>query len=260
MFPRFNVLGVGVHAACLRQTLTFLMNATSEKEKGYVCTAGVEALVRAHDDSSFRNILNQSLLTVADDCRVATVGRLSGHTCLTPVDTNELMLQLCRRSSAHALRHFFIGSAQDLSENVKTRLQATCPDLRVVGTAAVSDAFSAADEATLVQHIRSSRPDIIWVSLQPVDEERFMARCLPQLGKGVMIGVGSAFERLTSVSANSARAYRKVAGSPSLLRRHLFIPIKFTMLVLAQIFHLRRYDLPSRSQSLPPSYSLPRAA
>lgn len=83
-----------------------------------------------------------------------------------------------------------------------------------------------------------------------------MARCMSQLEHGVMIGVGSAFAGLAELKASLGRT----ASFRSLLRRHLLIPFRFTLLVLAQLAGLRHYDLPSRTQPLQSGYSLPRAA
>lgn len=259
MFPRFNVLGIGVHAVCFRQASTFLLNAASEKQKGYVCAAGVPEIMRAQEDPALRTILNNSILTMADNCAVASVGRMTGYPCMTPIDTPQLVQQLCRLSIPHGFKHFFLGAAEGVAEKVGAKLREKCTNLLVAGTYSIStDSLTDRDEAALLSQLRAFQPDFIWVGLESPGQEQLIARCRANLDRGIILGVGqSTFEVLSGErslgSDNPAVASRQ-------LWKSLIAYSRFVIFIAAQFLGLKRYSLPGSSSPVQPSYSLPRAA
>ena len=64
--PRFNVLGVGVHALQLAAACDLVRESAFARNPGYVCFCDVNSVSAARRDPRHRQILNRSLLTTPD--------------------------------------------------------------------------------------------------------------------------------------------------------------------------------------------------
>src|ERR1700739_4409499 len=76
---RANVLGVGVHAIDMQQTLDIIDCVLREETKAYVCVTGVHGVMQAQEDAGFASILKNALLVIPDGMPTVWVGRCQGH-------------------------------------------------------------------------------------------------------------------------------------------------------------------------------------
>jgi N-acetylglucosaminyldiphosphoundecaprenol N-acetyl-beta-D-mannosaminyltransferase len=69
------------------------------------------------------------------------------------------------------------------------------PGLEVVGTHTPPfRPLTPEEDAAVIEQIRRLRPDLIWVGLSTPKQERWMADHVGRLDKGLMCGVGAAFD------------------------------------------------------------------
>jgi N-acetylglucosaminyldiphosphoundecaprenol N-acetyl-beta-D-mannosaminyltransferase len=259
-FPIVNVLGVGVHAINMQQTVAYLLDAVARRKKGYVCVTGVHGVMEAQKNCRFRHTLNQSLLTTPDGMPTVWVGRVAGHKEMGRVFGPDLMLNLCRGSVSHGFTHFLYGGNTGVAQDLKYNLQARFPGLQVVGTYTPPfSPLSMEEHLELVRHINRLKPDIIWVGLSTPKQERFMAEYLPKLNTSLMLGVGAAFDLHTGRMTDSPEwvkrsgmqwAHRLVQDPRRLWKRYLVNNPKFLMAISAQLMGLRQYQLPVTTETI----------
>lgn len=193
--PRFDVLGVGVHALTLSEASARLLAARGRTRVGYVCLATAHGIVEAQDHPDLRAIYNQALLTTPDGMPLVWLGRRAGHRFVTRVYGPDLMLAVCDAGRAVGLRHYFYGGHEGVAEALSHRLSERFPGLEIAGFATPPyRALTDEEETRWREDIARVRPDVVWIGLGSPKQERFMAAQAPHLEAGILVGVGAAFD------------------------------------------------------------------
>lgn len=250
---RANILGVGVDAIDLGMAVERLLGAADAGERGYVCVTGVHGIMEAQKDPELRGILNGSLLTTPDGMPTVWIGRAQGHGWMRRVYGPDLMLALCERTAKTGHTHFLYGGAPGVAEELRRRLVARFPGLRVVGTYTPPfRPLEADEEAALAEQVAAASPDFFWVGLSTPKQERFMARYCGRLETRVMLGVGAAFDMHSGRVRQAPRwmqrsglewFYRLCQEPRRLYKRYLVNNPKFVYHIALQLLGIKRYEL-----------------
>ena len=190
---RIGVIGSQISVCDTNRALGFLQAKAEQGGGGYVCFTNVHGTVMGRRDAGFRDITNQSLLSLADGKPVYWMGRLHGAGDLGHVPGPDFMLAALRRFPYK--RHYFYGSTPEVLRSLESSLRAQIPGLTVCGTH--SPPFlpqSAAELGRDLQAIRDSGADFVWVGLGAPKQERWMATHWRALAPAVLLGVGAAFD------------------------------------------------------------------
>ncbi len=199
MTATVNILGVAVSSQSLVEVAADVVRrATADKPARppqYVCATSVHGLVEAARDPSFRAILNRAALVVPDGMPLVWFGRSHGRRTMSRVYGPDLMWEVCRRTDRLPVRHFLYGGAPGVAEDLRARLRAVFPALRVVGV--YSPPFRELSDTELTEvaeRINASGADIVWVGLSTPKQERWMAAVRDRLRARVLLSVGAAFD------------------------------------------------------------------
>jgi len=251
--PRFNVLGTGVSALTLAEARDLVLNVRERKHRGYICCATAYNLNLARRDHELRAAYNQSFLTTPDGMPLVWLGRWLGTRQVTRVYGPDLMTIVCAAGCSTGLTHFLYGGSPGVAEELRDRLQARFPGIRIVGTHTppfrplVDEELSA-----LRSEIAACSPDLVWVGLSSPKQEKFMARVGPSLETGLLIGVGAAFDFLSGRVRQAPRwmqrsglewLHRLCSEPRRLWRRYLVHNPMFVMRTLAQLIGIRKYPI-----------------
>jgi N-acetylglucosaminyldiphosphoundecaprenol N-acetyl-beta-D-mannosaminyltransferase len=237
-----DILGVGVHALNMRSAVDILDDAATNGTKGYVTVTGVHGIMEAQDDTSFRDVLNSSLLTTPDGMPTVWIGRSRGFSSMGRVYGPELMLEVCQRSLQTRHTHFIYGGAPGVAEDLAEVLQTRYPGLEIVGTCTPPfRPLNASEERDLIARMNELRPDFFWVCLGAPKQERFMAEYSAKLATTVMVGVGAACDILTGRTRDAPRwvkrsglqwLHRLLQEPRRLWRRYLILNPRFVYSLL----------------------------
>ncbi|MFM7103479.1 MAG: WecB/TagA/CpsF family glycosyltransferase [Verrucomicrobiota bacterium] len=251
--PRVNVLGVGISVLNLETAVAVLAGAVRAGRRGYVCVTGVHGVMESQSDEALRRIHNASLLTTPDGMPMVWLGRQAGHRSMDRVYGPDLMERVFAWSQGSGATHFFYGGNTGVAEELKGRLEARFPGIRVVGTATPPfRPLTAGEESALVEQVAALRPDFFWVGLSTPKQERFMAAYLPRLETKVMLGVGAAFDfhagRVDQAPRWIQRSgfewlYRLAQEPRRLWRRYLRNNPLFLWKIAGQLSGWRKYSL-----------------
>lgn len=193
--PRFDVLGVRVSAIDLPTARAYVREALDEGQRGYVCFAGVHGVIDAQDDPDLLQAYNNSFLTTPDGMPLVWLGRRRAPVRVDRVYGPDLLLAACEDTVTTGKRHFFLGGAPGVAEELARRLQAQFPGLAVAGT--YSPPFrplDAREEGALARRLNESQADVIWVGLGSPRQERFIAQWRDRLDATLLLAVGAAFD------------------------------------------------------------------
>jgi N-acetylglucosaminyldiphosphoundecaprenol N-acetyl-beta-D-mannosaminyltransferase len=146
-------------------------------------------------DSGLRRIHNEAGLVTPDGMPLVWLARLRGHSWVHRVYGPDLMLELCRRSVPAGYRHFLYGGAPEVVELLASKLRSRFPGIQIVGEHSPPFRPLTADEdRRIVDMIRDSQADVVWVGLSTPKQERWMAAHAGRIESAVLVGVGAAFD------------------------------------------------------------------
>ena len=250
---RVNVLGVGLSAINLRVALDWISHALSEKRKGYICVTGVHGVMEAQEDEAFRQILNHASLNTPDGMPMVWVGRLRGYRDMSRVYGPDLMLLVCERTRTQPFTHFLYGGAEGVAQELRGKLEAKFPGIKIVGTYTPPfRPLNSTEEADLIRTVNELKPDIIWVGLSTPKQEKFMAQYSEKLPVTLMFGVGAAFDFHAGLVRQAPRwmqrsglewLFRLACEPRRLWRRYLKNNPRFAFRISCQLSGLTKYAL-----------------
>ncbi len=208
--PRFNVLGVGVQALTLESARDQVIAAACESPPRIVCCCDVNSICSARRDARHRAVLNRAFLTTPDGMPLVWLGRRAGHEDIQRVYGPDLLLAVVAATTTRGHRHYFCGAGPGTASLLATTLSVRFPGLTIAGTETPPfGEFSDAAIDDIAARIRAAQADIIWIGLSTPRQEAFMAALQPRLERGVLLGVGAAFDLLSG----------RIRQAPGFIRR-----------------------------------------
>jgi len=234
-----HILGVRVDNVTYEEALQAFEEFIHEGSPHQVVTLNPELVVLSTRDSEFREIVNTASLVLPDGVGLLGASRMLGCPLkerVTGVDTFERFAELASRKG---YRPFLLGAAPGVAEKVARTLSQRYPGFSVAGAYAGSP--SPLEEDAIVEMVRNTRPDALFVAYGSPAQEKWIARNLERLGVPVAMGVGGAFDFIAGIVPRAPRFIRK-AGLEWLFRlviqpwrwRRQLALVRFCALVLAE--------------------------
>jgi N-acetylglucosaminyldiphosphoundecaprenol N-acetyl-beta-D-mannosaminyltransferase len=241
---QLEILGVRVDGVTFAELLSEVDAFVAARRPHQIVTLNPEMLVAAHGDDAFREQLNGADLNVADGVGLILAARLLGKHLPERITGSDGIFRLASHCAVRGYRPYLLGAAPGVAEKAVERLVELYPRLQVAGTFAGSP--RAEDESAIVERVRASTPDLLFVAYGVPAEETWITRNRERLGVPVMIGVGGAFDFVVGVTRRAPAWMRRaglewlhrLAREPWRWRRQLAL-LRFAFLVLRQRLGLR---------------------
>ena len=250
---RFSVLGVTFNAVQIPDVILQMRQWIARRAGcGYIAVAGMHGIMEARHKIEFRQAVSNADLVVADGMPVVWLGRLRGNDLPRRVYGPELMLQFCKETALAGYRHYLLGGAPGVPEQLARTLDNACPGIGIVGTHSPPFRPTTPEEdAAIIENINRAAPDVLWVGLGTPKQEMWMQRHRDKLRVPVMVGVGAAFDFLSS-RKRQAPVWMQDRGLEWLFRlsqeprrlwkRYLVGGSEFVFLVALELLGLRRFE------------------
>jgi len=189
-----NVFGIQVGTTSFDESPRLISELVEKKAASYVCIINVHVLVTGVRDHHFRRILNAADWTFPDGVPLVWYAR--HHLGLTHVErvAGPSLMTRC----FHALqdvKHFFYGTTDHTLSKLTGIAKQRYPNINISGC--ISPPFRPlrdSERKEIIACINDVSPDIIWVSLGAPKQETWMWEMRKEINRGVMIGVGAAFD------------------------------------------------------------------
>ena len=160
----------------------------------FVVVTGFHGLWIGHQDSGFRDILNQADLFCPDGIAPVWLARLRGEPLPGRVPGAELMAVWFERANEQGYSSFFYGDTEETLAALRTRIELRYPNHRIAGSYSPPfRSLTAKEDDKIVEMINQAEPDLLWVGLGLPKQERWILEHRPRLRVPVAIGVGAAF-------------------------------------------------------------------
>ncbi|GAB6011850.1 WecB/TagA/CpsF family glycosyltransferase [Viscerimonas tarda] len=166
-------------------------NAINNKDKGYICAIESNNLTVANKNRAFNKVVNDSLINICDGSVLALLlGKIHKQKFYS-FTGNDLFIQYINKRK---YRHYFLGNTAQVLFGLKANLEEIDPEIKnMTFTELPFKKIEDFDYQTIAENINQDNPDIIWVSLGAPKQEFFMSNLLPYLNRGIMVGLGAAF-------------------------------------------------------------------
>ncbi len=182
-------------------------------------------------DPDFRDLLDRGDLNLADGTPLVWVARRAGLKGFTGrVYGPDLTLAVCDQGREHGLRHYLYGSTPQVVQAFAERLTERFPSIHIVGVESPPfRPLEPAERAELVERVRASQADVVWIGLGTPKQDHFVDAFRDQIGTP-LIAVGAAFDFLGGEKKMAPRwmqdhglewLYRLVSEPRRLWKRYL---------------------------------------
>ncbi len=232
-----DILGAPVARLTLDEAAAAVAGFVREGRPRQVITLNPEFLYRAQSEPELMAAVRRADLVTADGVGIVWAARRAGSPVPERVTGIDLLFRLAEEAARRRWRVFLLGSAPGVAEGAGRELAARYPGLVPAGTH--HGYFKPEDGPDVIEKVRQSRADILFVALGAPRQELWAARHLEALGVPAVIGVGGSLDvlagRVRRAPAWMRRLHLEWLGrlimDPRRWRRQAVLP-KFALLVL----------------------------
>lgn len=203
---RTDILGVGFDNLTLPDAAQAARDLIAEGGFHYVVTPNPEFLRMAKGDGEFRAVLNGAGLVLPDGVGVTYAAKILGRPLQGKVPGIDFAALLLSWMAQEGKRLFLLGAKPGVAEQAALNLLAAYPGLIVCGT---HDGYFQ-DDQPVVDEIRASCADVVFVCLGAPKQEFWMARNGPLTGARLAVGLGGSLDVFAGVVERAPEGWQKV--------------------------------------------------
>lgn len=246
--PRVDVLGCPVDVMDMQTTLDRCRDLIRHDRNAYQVSINALKVDLAGRDKHFADLLRGSSIASADGQSIVWAARLLGRPVPGRVNGTDLMDRLLAAAESEGFTTYFLGSRSEVLDRAVRRIRERHPRLELSGSR--DGYFSPADEAQVVDEIRASAPDLLFVAMPSPRKEQFIARHIGRLNVGLAIGVGGSVDVIAGHRARAPRwmqrlglewVFRLAQDPRTMWRRYLVGNARLVLGVLRELIAARRH-------------------
>jgi len=205
------VLNVGFTRLKCESAEDKILECVEKGVGGYACFSNVHTTVMASSDPYYMSALNGSTLTFADGKPIHWYSKLIDTSPASHIPGPDFMLNMLKKHYRTPIRHYFLGSTEDVLEKLISNTTTKYPNAVVAGS--YSPPFremSDIETEAILENIRHARPHLIWVGLGAPKQEQWMLRYADRLRPAFLLGVGAAFDFNAGLKNRAPEFVRKI--------------------------------------------------
>ena len=190
---RITLMGCHIDNLSMEDTLVKVEEFIQSGQPHQHVVVNVDKLVKASRDESLRRIINDCALINADGMPVVWASRLLGTPLKERVAGVDLFEALMRRAVDKGWRVFLLGAREDVVRAVRDTYLRKYPPLLIAGW---RNGYwnGEQEEAEVVEQIRASRADLLFVAISSPKKEIFLGRHQAAMQIPFAMGVGGTFD------------------------------------------------------------------
>lgn len=191
--PRTVICGVRFSCFDRSGAARWLLDAARNGAGGYVCVTGAHGVVAAHDDASFRQILNGAGMNTLDGQPVVWIARLRGFAA-GRVTGRELVWDVVDQDAASEVRHVLFGATSAVTDRMIERLRERNPSVRVEAYNPPFGTLGDEELDRICARFAAAGPMIVWVGLSTPKQEHLTVRLSARLPDAPIVAIGAGFD------------------------------------------------------------------
>jgi N-acetylglucosaminyldiphosphoundecaprenol N-acetyl-beta-D-mannosaminyltransferase len=187
--------GLPISGESPAEVLSGIERGINSRELGhYVSITNTESMYHGLRRPDHGNYIRNADYSLCDGVGVIVAGWAWGQR-IKRYNGPILQLDCSEYGQTRGWRHFYYGGKDGVADEMGKRLKEKFPGLIVCGT--LTPPFrqlTAEEDAAIVAQINDTKPDIVWVGLGLLKQERWVAEHLGRVEAPWMVAVGAAFD------------------------------------------------------------------
>jgi len=184
-------LGCPMDVASMDETVEAIRGEVAAGRFTQHVVVNVAKLVNMRTDAQLKESVQSCDIINIDGMGVVLGARLLGHAVPERVAGVDLFHELLAMSARNGFSVFMLGAQDDVVAAAARKVQALYPKLKIAG---YHHGYFWDDEAAMVQKIRASGAQLLFVAITSPKKENFINRWRDQLGVNFVMGVGGTFD------------------------------------------------------------------
>ncbi len=189
------IMGLPISTAPHADVLEQMKRVIEDRDKGhYISITNTESMYHGLRIPTHGAHIRNADFSLCDGVGVIVAGLAWGHR-IERFNGPVLQLEASEFGQKHQWRHFFYGGKEGVAKEMARRLKQQYPDLIVCGCYCPPfHDLTPEQDTKVVDMINAARPDIVWVGLGLIKQERWIQQHLNRIDTPWMVGVGAAFD------------------------------------------------------------------
>jgi len=189
------ILGLPISRQRPAEVLQAMEQVITRRDAGrYISITNTESMYHGLRDEQHGAHIRNADFSLCDGVGVIAAGYFWGHR-IERYNGPVLQLDASDYGQSRGWRHFFYGGKEGVAEEMERRLKQQYPGLVVCGTYCPPfRELTPEEDQKVVDTINATKPDIVWVGLGLVKQERWIQQHLHRVKAPWMVGVGAAFD------------------------------------------------------------------
>ena len=187
---RINVLGVGFNNMTMEQAVAEGVRLMNTEGAHYAVTPNPEIVEVCRQDLQALAAVNGADLVLADGIGIIYGAKMLGTPLKGRVPGIEFAKELMARMAESGRTLFLLGAKPGVAEKAAERLREQYPGLKIAGA---RDGYFQ-DDGPVVEAIRESGADVVFVCLGAPKQEKWMRKNGPDTGAKLLIGLGGCLD------------------------------------------------------------------
>jgi N-acetylglucosaminyldiphosphoundecaprenol N-acetyl-beta-D-mannosaminyltransferase len=204
---RAELFGCPIDILTMRETIDLARSAMAQQKTMVHVALNVAKLVNMRSDPTLAEDVKKSDLIGIDGMGILYAAKLFGLPAKERVAGVDLLQELIGLCAREGFRPFFLGATPNVLRVVSERVRSLHPTIRFAG---MQDGYFTTDqEQGVVQEIRNSRADCLFIAMPTPRKERFLSAYRDELRVPFIMGVGGSFDILAGKVTRAPRLMQK---------------------------------------------------
>lgn len=219
----------------------------------FITVNNVHTVVEATKDKHYKNVLNESHLSLPDGKPLSIIAKLKGEKNINRIFGPTFMEKTLDWGQREMIKHYFFGGTQDTLNKMLEVIKRKYPNVLVAGkyTPPFKKEFSEEENKEFINRMNESGAHIFWIGLGAPKQELWMHENYKKLNKGIMIGIGAGFDYLAGNTKHAPVwmknialewVFRLIQEPRRLWKRYLVTNTLFLWYVFLELTRLRKFD------------------
>jgi len=243
------IAGIPVANLTEDETVAAIDQLISDGGSHYASVVNAAKIVAAHRDERLKQILLDADLVTADGMSVVWASRVLRQPLKQRVTGIDLWERLVEHAALRGLSVYLLGAREESLRGVVERFTKKYSALKIAGYH--NGYFTDSESESLVESIRLSRADLLFVAMGSPAQEYWIASNIENAGVRLALGVGGSFDHVSGLARRAPLwmqriglewLYRLLREPRRMWRRYLIGNSVFIWLIARQRFRLRHGD------------------
>lgn len=235
-----NVLGITFNNLTLEEAKNLIFRKYKKDGKVFIVTANPEIVMHTTRDKNYKNIVENSDITVADGIGVVIASKLLRNPLKERVAGFDLTMELLKEANQQRLKLFLLGAKDEVVIKTVKTISINFPNIDIAG---YNNGFFDINDSTIIDKVGKTDPDIVLVATGFPRQEIWIKNYHDKYSNSIAMGVGGTFDVIAGVSKRAPKwviasrlewAYR-LFKEPHRFFRMLDLP-KFMIMVIKEKF------------------------